>query len=174
VQGFALALWVKVRYVLTVTPYSLVLMILLVGALFAVLLFRRKAGPAPSPRSQRQVVIRRAASVRFLGLESEGGTAARGPGTLTLASDGLHFQARSEHRELFIPASAIVYLGSTLTFKERALEREALVVQFLNPQGRQEGACFQVPAPGRWVTGFKAGLPAKNPGTSQKRQGNRP
>jgi hypothetical protein len=173
-RAFTLALRAKVRYVLSVTPYSLVMVILLVGALFALLVLRRKPGADPSRHSERQTVIRHAAGVRFLGLESESGPGARGPGTLTLARDGLHFQTRSEHRQVFIPASAIVYMGSTRNFKEQALDREALVVHFLSPQGRQEGACFQVPTPGRWVAAFKAGLPVKNPGTFRKRQSPQP
>jgi hypothetical protein len=170
---FTIARRAKVRYVVLVTPYNLVLVLLLAGGLFALLVLRRKAGQRPSRRLERQVVIRRAAGVRYLGLESEGANAVRGPGTLTLAGDGLHFQARTERREVFIPSSSIVYLGSTLSFKERNLEREILIVHYLSSQGSQEAAGFQVPVPGRWVAAFKAGLPARNPGPSRKPHGNR-
>ena len=161
------------RYVRRVTPYSLMLLLLLSGALLLLVMLRRKSEARSSRRIERQAVIRRASGVWFLGLESEGGNV-RGPGTLTLARDGLHFQARSERRELFIPGSTIVYLGCSLSFKERTLEREALVVHYLNAQGRQEGAGFRVTAPGRWVAAFKAGLPARDAGRSRKSQGNRP
>jgi hypothetical protein len=164
----------KLRYAWIVTPYSLVLLLLLTGALLVLVMQRRKSGPSRARRFERQAVIRRASGVWFLGLESDAGSAIRGPGTLTLARDGLHFQARSERRELFIPGSTIVYLGCTLSFGERALEREALIVHYLSSQGRQEGAGFRVPAPGRWVAAFKAGLPARDHGRSQKSQENRP
>ncbi len=155
------------------TPYSLVLLLVLTGALLVLVMLRRKSVTGPSRPFERQAVIRRASGVWFLGLESDGGNV-RGPGTLVLAHDGLHFQARSERRELFIPGSTIVYLGCSLSFRERTLEREALVVHYLNGQGRQEGAGFRVPAPGRWVAAFKAGLPARNAGHSRKSPGNRP
>jgi hypothetical protein len=163
-----------VRYGIVVTPYNLALVVLLAGGLFALLMLRRKAGSRPSRRLERQVVARRAAGVYYLGLESESANTVRGPGTLTLASDGLHFQARAERREVFIPSSSIVYLGSTLSFKERSLEREILVVHYLSAQGSPEAAGFQVPTPGRWVSSFKAGLPARDPGPSRKPHGNRP
>jgi hypothetical protein len=160
-----------VRYAVFVTPYNLVLVLLLAGGLFALLMLRRKAGQRPSRSLERQAVVRRATGVRYLGLESEGANAVRGPGTLTLASDGLHFQARTERREVFISCSSIVYLGSTQSFKERSLEREILIIHYLSAQGSQEAAGFQVPAPARWVASFKAGLPARNPGPSRKPHG---
>lgn len=161
------------RYVRIVTPYSLVLLLVLTGALLVLVVLRRKSAASPSRRFERQAVIRRTSGVWFLGLESEGGNI-RGPGTLILARDGLHFQARTERRELFIPGSTIVYLGCSLSFRERTLEREALIVHYLNAQGRQEEAGFRVPAPGRWAAAFKAGLPARNAGHSRRSPGNRP
>jgi hypothetical protein len=163
-----------VRYAVLVTPYSLMLVLLLIGALAVLLTMRRKTGQRPSRRVERQAVVRRAVGVRYLGLESEGANAARGPGALILAGDGLHFQVRTERREVFIPSSSIVYLGSTRSFKERGLEREILIVHYLSAQGSQEAAGFQVSAPGRWVASFKAGLPARDPGPTRKPHGNRP
>jgi hypothetical protein len=170
----ALAPAPKVRYVVNVTQYSLLLIVLLAGALFALLFLRRKDGRRPSRRSERQGAVRRAAGVRYLGLESEAGAAARGPGTLLLAGDGLHFQVRAERRESFIPSASIVYLGSSRSFRERSLEREILVVHYLSPQGSQEAAGFLVSAPERWVAAFKEGLPAAKSRQSGKPHGNRP
>ena len=138
------------------------------------LLLNRRKTERHSSRPLPRAAIRRATGVRYLGLESEGNSTVRGPGALILAGDGLHFQTRSERRELFISAASIVYLGSTRTFKDQNLPREILVVHYLNLQGRPEAAGFEVAAPGRWVAAFKNGLPDRNPGPSRKPHGNHP
>jgi hypothetical protein len=85
-----------------------------------------------------------------------------------LLKRGIYYRARYAKRELYIPGSAITYIGVTNVHKGKDLHQSVVVLQFLSEEGREDKAAFRMPYPAQWVAAIKSNLLDKKTETPKK------
>ena len=148
-------------------PSWLVFALLFLGILFYLAFIRQLESRRITRKFELKRIILSGFGVNYFGLESEPGGPLRSSGALVLLKDGLYYRARFAKRELFIPGSAITYIGITDAHKNKPLHQQVIIIQFLNQDGKEEKAAFRIPHPAQWVGAIKANLLDKKTQTSQ-------
>lgn len=94
---------------------------------------------------------------------AEGGGQARPgkAGLLALLRGGLYYHAWIGAHELFVPGPAITYIGVADQAERRERAPGAVVLRFLNAQGKEDGIVIRILSPGQWVTAIKTHLIAR-------------
>lgn len=139
-------------------PSWLIFALLFLGIVFFLAYNRQRETRRIAQKFEKSRIIISSFAVNFFGLESEPGGPLRSSGVLVLLKDGLYYRARFANRELFIPGSAITYIGVTDTHKKKPLHQNVVVLQFLNNDGKEDKAAFRIPYPAQWISAIKANL----------------
>lgn len=139
-------------------PNWLVFALIFLGIIFYLAYMRQRESKRILDKFEKQEIIITSFGVNYYGLESEPGGPLRSSGVLVLLKNGIYYRARFVNRELFIPGSSITYIGVSDTHKGRNLHQSVVVLQFLNPDGREEKAAFRIPYPAQWVAAIKVNL----------------
>jgi hypothetical protein len=144
-------------------PNWFVLPLIFIGVLLYLAIMRQRESRRILEKFKKSDIIITSFGVNYFGLESEPGGPLRSSGALVLLKNGLYYRARFRRRELFIPGPAITYIGVSDGHKGRALHQQVVVIQFLNPGGREERAAFRMAYPAQWVGAIKANLLSDQP-----------
>ncbi len=155
-------------------PNYLIFALLFIGVIFYLAFMRQRESSRITRKFGQEEIVITSFGVNYYGLESEPGGPLRSAGALVLLREGLYYRARFTSRELFIPGSAITYIGVSGTHKGKALHQQVVVIQFLNPEGREERAAFRMPYPAQWVAAIKANLLEKRPRRSGRKSNKGP
>jgi len=139
-------------------PNWLIFALIFLGVLFYLAYMRQRETKRITDKFDEKEIILTSFGVNYYGLESEPGGPLRSAGALVLLKDGIYYRARYAKRELYIPGSAITYIGVTNVHKGKDLHQSIVVLQFLSPEGREEKAAFRIPYPGQWVGAIKSNL----------------
>jgi hypothetical protein len=139
-------------------PNWLIFAILFLGIVFYLAYMRQRETKRIADKFDKSEIIITSFGVNYYGLESEPGGPLRSSGALVLLKDGIYYRARYANRELHIPGSAITYIGVTNVHKGKDLHQTVVVLQFLNPEGKEEKAAFRMPYPAQWVAAIKSNL----------------
>ena len=143
-------------------PNWLIFALIFLGIIFYLAYMRQRETKRITDKFDKEQIVITSFGVNYYGLESEPGGPLRSAGALVLLKDGIYYRARYAKRELHIPGSAITYIGMTNVHKDKDLHQSIVVVQFLNPEGREERAAFRIPYPGQWISAIKSNLLEKN------------
>jgi hypothetical protein len=146
----------------------LIFALIFLGVIFYLAYMRQRETKRIAEKFDRDEIIITSFGVNYYGLESEPGGPLRSAGALVLLKHGIYYRARYAKRELYIPGSAITYIGVTNVHKGKDLHQTVVVLQFLNPEGREEKAAFRIPYPGQWVGAIKSNLLEKEAATPKK------
>jgi len=136
----------------------LIFALIFLGVIFYLAYMRQRESKRIMEKFEKNAIIITSFGVNYYGLESEPGGPLRSAGALVLLKNGLYYRARYANRELHIPGSAITYIGVTNVHKGKDLHQTVVVVQFLNPEGKEEKAAFRMPYPAQWVAAIKSNL----------------
>jgi len=139
-------------------PNWLIFAVLFIFIMFYLVYMRQRESKRITDKFDKQQIIITSFGVNYYGLESEPGGPLRSAGALVLLKDGIYYRARYANRELHIPGSAITYIGVTNVHKGKDLHQTVVVLQFLNPEGKEEKAAFRMPYPAQWVAAIKSNL----------------
>jgi hypothetical protein len=139
-------------------PNWLVFALLFLGIIFYLAYMRQRETKRITDKFDQKDIIITSFGVNYYGLESEPGGPLRSAGALVLLKDGIYYRARFSKRELMIRATSIAYIGVTDTHKGKDLHQTVVVLQFLNPDGKEEKAAFRIPYPAQWVAAIKSNL----------------
>jgi len=134
----------------------LIFALIFLGVIFYLAYMRQRESKRIADKFDKNEIIITSFGVNYYGLESEPGGPLRSAGALVLLKNGLYYRARFAKRELHIPGSAITYIGVTNAHKGKDLHQAVVVVQFLNPEGKEERAAFRMPYPSQWVAAIKS------------------
>ena len=149
-------------------PNWLIFALLFLGIIFYLAYMRQRETKRITEKFDKEQIIITSFGVNYYGLQSEPGGPLRSAGALVLLKDGIYYRARFSKRELYIPGSAITYIGVTNVHKDKDLHQTVVVLQFLSPEGREERAAFRIPYPGQWVSAIKSNLLEKKTQTPKK------
>jgi hypothetical protein len=149
-------------------PNWLIFALLFIGIVFYLAYMRQRETKRITDKFDKDQIIITSFGVNYYGLESEPGGPLRSAGALVLLKGGIYYRARFAKRELYIPGSAITYIGVTNVHKKKDLHQTVVVLQFLSPEGREERAAFRIPYPGQWVGAIKGNLLEKKAETPEK------
>jgi hypothetical protein len=136
----------------------LIFALIFLGIIFYLAYMRRRESKRITDKFDKHEIITTSFGANYYGLESEPEGPLRSVGALVLLKDGIYYRARYANRELLIPGSAITYIGLTNVHKGKNLHQTVVMLQFLNPEGKEEKAAFQIPYPGQWVAAIKSNL----------------
>jgi len=75
-----------------------------------------------------------------------------------LLKNGLYYRARWRQIELFVLGSTITYIGVSDVFKKKSLYQHAVIISFLNEQGKDDKAAFRIQYPTQWINAIKVNL----------------
>ena len=139
-------------------PNWLIFALLFLGIIFYLAYMRQRETKRITDKFDKDQIIITSFGVNYYGLESEPGGPLRSAGALVLLKNGIYYRARYAKRELYIPGSAITYIGVTNVHKGKDLHQTVVVLQFLSQEGREERAAFRIPYPGQWVAAIKSNL----------------
>jgi hypothetical protein len=139
-------------------PNWLVFALIFLGVIFFLSYMRQRETRRITEKFDKNDIVITSFGVNYFGLESEPGGLLRSSGALVLLKDGIYYRARFANRELFIPGSAITYIGVTDTHKGKNLHQSAVVLQFLNRSGKEEKSVFRIPYPAQWIAAIKSNL----------------
>jgi hypothetical protein len=149
-------------------PNWLIFALLFIGIVFYLAYMRQRETKRITDKFDKDQIIITSFGVNYYGLESEPGGPLRSAGALVLLKGGIYYRARYAKRELYIPSSAITYIGVTNVHKKKDLHQTVVVLQFLSQEGREEKAAFRIPYPGQWVGAIKSNLLEKKAETPEK------
>ena len=149
-------------------PNWLIFALLFLGIIFYLAYMRQRESKRITEKFDKQQIITTSFGVNYYGLESEPGGPLRSAGALVLLKNGIYYRARLVKRELFIPGSAITYVGVTNVHKGKDLHQTVVVLQFLNPEGKEEKAAFRIPYPAQWIAAIKSNLLEDKAKTTKK------
>ena len=149
-------------------PNWLIFALIFIGIIFYLAYMRQRETKRITDKFDKEQILITSFGVNYYGLESEPGGPLRSAGALVLLKDGIYYRARYARRELYIPGSAITYIGVSNVHKEKDLHQSIVVIQFLSPGGREERAAFRIPYPGQWVGAIKSNLLEKKTGAPKK------
>jgi hypothetical protein len=139
-------------------PNWLIFAVLFIFIMFYLVYMRQRESKRITDKFDKQQIIITSFGVNYYGLESEPGGPLRSAGALVLLKDGIYYRARYANRELHIPGSAITYIGVSNVHKGKDLHQTVVVLQFLNPDGKEEKAAFRIPYPAQWIAAIKSNL----------------
>jgi hypothetical protein len=139
-------------------PHWLIFALTFLGIIFYLAYMRQRESKRITEKFDKNDIIITSFGVNYYGLESEPGGPLRSAGALVLLKSGIWYRARYAKRELFIPGSAITYIGVTNIHKGKDLHQTVVVLQFLNQEGKEEKAAFRIPYPAQWVSAIKSNL----------------
>jgi hypothetical protein len=139
-------------------PNWLIFALIFLGIIFYLAYIRQRESKRIAEKFEKQQIVITSFGVNYYGLESEPGGPLRSAGALVLLKDGIYYRARYANRELLIPGSAITYIGVSNVHKGKDLHQTVVVLQFLNPEGKEEKAAFRIPYPAQWVSAIKSNL----------------
>ncbi|NOY08526.1 MAG: hypothetical protein GXP33_06765 [Spirochaetes bacterium] len=100
----------------------------------------------------------------YFGLESEMGGPLRSSGALVLLKDAIYYRARYLNREIMIKGNSITYIGISDVHKDKPLYQNAVIIRFLNEEGKEEKAAFRMPYPNHWITAIRTNFLNKEAG----------
>ena len=100
----------------------------------------------------------------YFGLESEKGGPLRSSGALVLLKDAIYYRARYLNREIMIKGNSITYIGISDVHKDKPLYQNAVIIRFLNDEGKEEKAAFRMPYPNHWITAIRTNFLNKEAG----------
>jgi hypothetical protein len=149
-------------------PNWLIFALIFIGVIFYLAYMRQRETKRITDKFDKAQIIITSFGVNYYGLESEPGGPLRSAGALVLLKDGIYYRARFAKRELYIQGSAITYIGVTNVHKGKDLHQTVVVLQFLNPEGREDKAAFRIPYPGQWVGAIKSNLLEKETAAPKK------
>jgi hypothetical protein len=139
-------------------PNWLIFAVLFILVMFYLVYMRQRESKRIADKFDKNEIIITSFGVNYYGLESEPGGPLRSAGVLVLLKDGIYYRARFSKRELMIRGTSIAYIGVTNTHKGKDLHQTVVVLQFLNPDGKEEKAAFRIPYPAQWVAAIKSNL----------------
>jgi hypothetical protein len=139
-------------------PNWLIFALIFLGIIFYLAYMRQRETKRITDKFDKDQIVITSFGVNYYGLESEPGGPLRSAGALVLLKQGIYYRARYAKRELYVPGSAITYIGVTNVHKGKDLHQTVVVLQFLSPEGREEKAAFRMPYPGQWVAAIKSNL----------------
>jgi hypothetical protein len=146
----------------------LIFAVLFILIMFYLVYMRQRESKRITDKFDKNEIIITSFGVNYYGLESEPGGPLRSAGALVLLKSGIYYRARYSKRELFIPGSAITYIGVTNVHKRKDLHQTVVVLQFLNEDGKEEKAAFRMPYPAQWIAAIKSNLLETKAETSRK------
>lgn len=136
----------------------LVIAIIFSGVIFYLVYIRSMESRRVEQKFGKDEIIISSFGVNYFGRESEPGRPLRSSGVLVLVKKGLYYRARWRKQELFILGSTITYIGVSDVFKEKSLYQHAVIISFLNEQGKDDKAAFRIPYPAQWINAIKFNL----------------
>lgn len=79
-------------------------------------------------------------------------------GILMLLGTGLYFHSWTGSREVFIPGPSISWIGVSDAREGSRLDKQRIVVRFLNAAGKEDGIAIRLLYPVQWVAAIKTHL----------------
>ena len=149
-------------------PNWLIFAVLFILVMFYLVYMRQRETKRIMDKFDKNEVITTSFGVNYYGLESEPGGPLRSAGALVLLKHGIYYRARYAKRELYIPGSAITYIGVNNVHKGKDLHQTIVVLQFISEDGKEEKAAFRMPYPAQWVGAIKSNLLEKEAGAPEK------
>jgi hypothetical protein len=149
-------------------PNWLIFAVLFIFIMFYLVYMRQRETKRIADKFDQNEIVITSFGVNYYGLESEPGGPLRSAGALVLLKNGIYYRARYAKRELYIPGSAITYIGVTNVHKGKDLHQSVVVLQFLSEEGREDKAAFRMPYPAQWVAAIKSNLLDKTAETPKK------
>ncbi len=139
-------------------PGWLTFALVFLGIIFFLAFIRQRESKRILEKFDEDNIIITAFGVNYFGLESEKGGPLRSSGALVLLKDGLYYRARYLKRELFIKGNSITYIGISDVHKGKPLYQNAVIIQFLNDEGKEDKAAFRMPYPNHWLVAIRKNL----------------
>lgn len=136
----------------------LVIAVIFSGLIFYLVYMRSVESRRVEHKFGKDEIIISSFGVNYFGRESEPGRPLRSSGVLVLLKNGLYYRARWRKRELFILGSTITYIGVSDVFKKKSLYQHAVLISFLNKEGKDDKAAFRIPYPSQWINAIKFNL----------------
>lgn len=91
----------------------------------------------------------------YFGLESQKGGPLRSSGALVLLKDAIYYRARYLNREIMIKGNSITYIGISDVHKGKPLYQNAVIIRFINEEGKEDKAAFRMPYPNHWLSAIR-------------------
>jgi hypothetical protein len=148
----------------------LIFAVLFILVMFYLVYMRQRESKRIADKFDKSEIIITSFGVNYYGLESEPGGPLRSAGALVLLKKGIYYRARYAKRELYIPGSAITYIGVNNVHKGKDLHQTVVVLQFISEDGREDKAAFRVPYPAQWIAAIKSNLVEKKTKVPKKPQ----
>ena len=151
-------------------PNWLIFALIFLGIIFYLAYMRQRETKRITDKFDKDQIVITSFGVNYYGLESEPGGPLRSAGALVLLKQGIYYRARYAKRELYVPGSAITYIGVTNVHKGKDLHQTVVVLQFISEDGREDKAAFRVPYPAQWIAAIKSNLVEKKTKVPKKPQ----